>query len=107
MRPKRPRSWWQTIVADFETSGLTVTRFAALHDLHPESLRHWRSKLARELPAAGGMALVRVELAEVAPLAPQVLTAVVGPAELRVIIGTDPSYVGAVVAAIARAAQPC
>lgn len=107
MRPKRPRSWWQPIVADLQSSGLTVTRFAALHDVHPESLRHWRSKLARESPTATGMTLLRVELAEVAPLAPQVLTAIVGPAELRVVIGTDPGYVGAVVAAIARAAQRC
>jgi hypothetical protein len=38
---------------------------------------------------------------------PATLTALVGPAELRIAVGTDVDYVGAVVAAIARAAARC
>ena len=51
---------------------------------------------------------MRVELVETGPVStPAVFEALVGPAELRFAVGTDTAYVGALVAAIARAARPC
>jgi hypothetical protein len=52
------------------------------------------------------LSLLRVEVAP-AVVERETLTALVGPAELRIVVGTDAQYVGAVVAAIARAAARC
>jgi transposase-like protein len=103
---RHSRAWWREIIAKFISSGMSRFEFAARHGVHPESVRQWRREFRNEAPTVG--ALVRVELAEPAPAAaPAVFEASVGRAELRFAVGTDTAYVGALVAAIARAAQPC
>ena len=100
------RAWWCKTIADFIASGMNRLDFAARRGVHPESVRQWQRKVRSE-PAAVPT-LLRVELAEAEPaLAPAVFEAIVGPAALRVAVGTDPAYVGAVVAAIARAVARC
>ena len=100
------RAWWRETIADFSESGLSRCDFAARRGVHPESLRQWRRKIRDEATSSG--ALVRVEVTEPAPrIGLPVLEAVVGPAELRFAVGTDATYVGAVVAAIARATGRC
>lgn len=99
-------AWWRKTIAEFTASGLSRYDFAARRGVHPESVRQWRRKF-RDV-AQPRAAMVRVELAEPAPVAaPALLGAVVGPAELRFAVGTDASYVGAVVAAIAQATGRC
>jgi hypothetical protein len=71
-----------------------------------QSIRQWHRRLrAESVPT-----MVRVELPELPQATPAVSSAVlevvVGPAELRFVVGTDATYVGALVAAIARAV-PC
>ncbi len=100
------RAWWRKTIAEFNASGLSRFDFAAHRGVHPESVRQWRRKVRDE--GAPSASLVRVEVAEAAPMAaPALLEAAVGPAELRFAVGTDATYVGAVVAAIARATGRC
>lgn len=110
MRSRRDRRWWQTTVAAWQGSGRSAEEFSAEHDLHPATLRWWRRRL--EILAAeeseSALTVLRVEVAPSTPAPePAALTALVGPAELRIAIGTDAAYVGAVVAAIARAVDRC
>ncbi len=99
-RPRHLRAWWRHTVAEFAASGLTAKAFAAQHAVNVATLRWWRGELASEaLPG-----LVCVEITQ-APTPPAVLEARVGPAELRFAAGTDVAYVGALLAAIARAAS--
>lgn len=103
---RHTRAWWRKTISEFTSSGMSRFEFAARHGVHPESVRQWRREFRNEAPAGG--ALVRVELADPMPVAaPALLEALVGPAELRFAVGTDVTYVGAVVVAIARAAGRC
>jgi hypothetical protein len=96
-------TWWRKTIADFTASGLSRQDFAKHRGVHPESIRQWH----RKLRDASVPALVRVELPQATPaVSSAVLEIVVGPAELRFVVGTDTTYVGALVAAIARAV-PC
>ena len=105
MRTRHDRTWWQTTVAAWQTSGQSAEHFAAEHHCHPATLRWWRRHL--EILAAepvSTLTMLRVEVTSpVSEVVAGVLTAVVGPAELRITVGTDAAYVGAVVAAIAGA----
>jgi hypothetical protein len=106
MRTRHNRLWWQTTVTAWQSSGVSAEVFSVGRDIHPATLRWWGHRL--ELDAAEpapDLTLLRVEVAQSGIAQP--LTAVVGPAELRIAIGTDPAYIGAVVAAIARAVQRC
>ena len=114
MRTRHDRPWWQTTVTAWQGSGLTAEVFSAKRGINPTTLCWWRGRLAREAAEpASELTLLRVEVAEVeairepAPAHSVLLCALVGPAELRIAIGTDPAYIGAVVAAIARAVQRC
>lgn len=108
MRKRHDRSWWQSTVTAWESSGQRAEAFGADHDVHPASLRWWRRRLeldGAEAPPAE-FALLRVELAGGAPV-PAVLCAIVGPAELRFEVGADVGYVAGLVAAIAQAVGRC
>ena len=124
MFTRRNRPWWQATVAAWRQSGLTYREFAKAHDCHPATLNWWVRLLQREADELAGAQnhsapeparLVRVALAPNPPPARQyvvadacpTVVAIVGPAELRVAVGTDPGYVGVLVAAIARAVAPC
>jgi hypothetical protein len=69
MRARRSRTWWQSTVAAWRTSGLSAEQFAAEHGVHPGALR-WRRRQV-EIDAEGpftALALQRVEVADVAAL---------------------------------------
>ena len=95
-------TWWRKTIADFTASGLSREDFAKRRGVHPESIRQWHRRLRDESVPT----LVRVELPEATPaVSSSVLEVVVGPAELRFVVGTDTIYVGALVASIARAVR--
>lgn len=103
---RHSRAWWRETIAEFSASGLRRLDFAARRGVHPESVRQWQRAFRKETSPLAS--LVRVEVADPAPTAASaVFEASVGAAELRFAVGTDTAYVGALVAAIARAAYPC
>ena len=103
---RHSHAWWRETIAEFNASGLRGLDFAARRGVHPESVRKWQRVFRQETTPSGS--LMRVELVETGPVStPAVFEALVGPAELRFAVGTDTAYVGALVAAIARAARPC
>jgi hypothetical protein len=107
MRERHDRAWWTATVADWERSGLTAARYSADRGVHESTLRWWRTRLRRlPSPQSPSLALLRVEVPS-SMIEPATLTALVGAAELRIAVGTDADYIGAVVAAIARAAARC
>lgn len=107
MRERHDRAWWTATVADWERSGLRAARYSADRGVHESTLWWWRTRLRRlSSPQSPSLALLRVEV-PLSMVEPATLTALVGPAELRIAVGTDVDYVGAVVAAIARAAARC
>ena len=42
------RERWSRLIAEFESSGLTRTEFAAAHGFHPANLSNWKWRLIRE-----------------------------------------------------------
>jgi hypothetical protein len=107
MRERHDRAWWAATVRDWERSGLTAAQYSADRGVHRSTLRWWRTTLRRgQAPQSASLALLRVEVPP-SMVEPATLTALVGPAELRIAVGTDADYVGSVVAAIARAACRC
>lgn len=126
MFPRRSRSWWSATVSAWRKSGQDFRTYALANHCQPDSLRIWASKLdaqaraavaSRRRPAKAEPArLVRVELTDQMVSVPRIVVppppglsviAVVGAAKLHITIGTDPSYIGALVAAIAQAGGPC
>jgi hypothetical protein len=107
MGERHDRVWWQSTVSRWRESGQTSEQFGAANGVHPSTLKWWGGLLRRhEAARAPALSLLRVEVAP-AVVERETLTALVGPAELRIVVGTDAQYVGAVVAAIARAAARC
>lgn len=121
MRPRHNRQWWCDAVARWQQSSLTAGQFALANDICPDNFRWWRREIAREqapAPVDHQWSLVRVEVTELAAVdsvaapptassTPATLFAQVGPAELRIAVGTDVAYVGALIAAIGLAVRPC
>ncbi len=121
MHPRHNRRWWRDAVARWQQSALTAGQFAVANNICPDNFRWWRREIAREqapAPAAEHLQLVRVDVtglasvgdcvqAATAVLPPQMVLAHVGPAELRIAVGTDVAYVGALIAAIGQAVGPC
>lgn len=121
--PRRTRAWWSKTVAEFSVSGLDRQAFARRVGVHPDTLRYWLRELgeAGVRPPSGAAAFVEVELTDAgsAPLPAQAVQVpqasdgarsvaiVVGPAELRFEVGTEPRYLGALVAAVAQAMGRC
>lgn len=62
-RPRRSRAQWRDLIAEQEASGLSVTAFSREHDLCPQTVYGWRSRLARESPAPS-VAFVQLETSE-------------------------------------------
>lgn len=90
-------------MATFERSTLSAGRFCAVRGLTLATFRWWRSELRRggaEATAAEPVRLLAVEVADprLAGAAP-VVVAFSG-VEVRADVGTDPSYLGALVAEI-------
>jgi len=66
-RPRRSRSEWRQIITEQEASGLSIAAFCREHDLCPQTLYGWRSRLARTEPAPP-IAFVKVESSEETPV---------------------------------------
>lgn len=103
MRARRTREQWVSLVAMFERSALSAARFCAVRGLTLATFRWWRSELRRGgalATAAEPVRLLAVEVAEprIAGAAP-VVVAFSG-VEVRAVLGTDPGYLGALVAEI-------
>ena len=121
MHPRHNRRWWRDAVARWQQSSQTAGQFALANNVCPDNFRWWRREIAQEqapTPVGDQLSLVRVEVtgltaaSDVAdPTAtiavPATVMACVGPAELRIAVGTDVAYVGALIAAIGQAVRPC
>ena len=98
------RPWWRETVAAQLQSGLSVKAYAEQIGVKPDTLYWWKRQLRDEPQSSSS--LVRVEVIAPTPLLPTQPTfmqATVGPAELRFGTDVEPAYLGALVAAIARA----
>lgn len=127
MQEAHSRDWWRATVANWQASGQTAAAFAAGLGVNPKSLPWWQGKFRRESLAARSPAprFVEVQVPQTAPvpvpapapapaplrpaMAAQApgLVAHVGTVRFDVSIGTDPVYVAALLAAVAKAVSPC
>jgi hypothetical protein len=125
MQEAHSREWWRAAVANWAASGQTAAAFASGLGVNPKSLPWWQGKFRREgasrSPPAARFVEVQVPHAaprpEPAPAAlltlpavptqPQRFVARVGATHFEVQVGTDPSYLAALFAAVARAEIPC
>ena len=98
----RSRSWWKRTVSRWKSSGLTAGEFAAREGVSERTLRWWSSALRRGTRAERGS----TESAVLAPIEIEVPRATAGmrhveiaidSALLRVEVGADVEYVGALV----------
>jgi hypothetical protein len=104
MRAKRTREEWAAFVAELETSGESVERFCTKHRLERASLKWWRWRLRSERPARAmarsDVRLVPVDVVEVVTRTPTRVAVAISDVEVRVEVGTDVAYVGALVGAL-------
>jgi hypothetical protein len=102
-RPGQSRSWWQATVARWKRSGLTAAEFGEREDVSPRTLRWWSSALSCGTRAERGQAEMGPAPIEILLPAEQARAHVeisVEGAVLRVEVGTDAAYVGALVQAL-------
>lgn len=112
MRARRSRHEWSRIIGEFERSGGTEQAFCRRRGLKVATFRWWRSRLRHESTrgASGVVNLLPVELAAPSPaavasegaLSDGVVIEVAGVALVRVPLGVDVRYVGALVAELRR-----
>jgi hypothetical protein len=104
MGARRTREEWSGLVDELETSGESVQRFCAKHRVRLSRLKWWRWRLRSERRSAGlaqpGVRLLPVDVVDVASLRPASLVVAISGAELRIEMGTDVEYVGALVTAL-------
>jgi hypothetical protein len=106
MATKRGRRFWTRIIEEFEGSqaGETHEEFSARHGIEKTTFQRWlyalRNEHRRRTPPVVRLLPVRVEGMEAEHALSVDLGGGLG---LRVQVGTDPSYVAALVAAL----RPC
>lgn len=105
---RRTRSWWASTVARWRRSGLSAREFGAREGVSDRTLAWWSSTLRHGTRATRGSMV----LATVAPIEIEVPRVTIVPARnsaveiavadivVRVEVGTDVEYVGALVAAL-------
>ena len=100
MASRRTRQQWVSLMATFEGSNLSAAKFCAVRGLTLATFRWWRSQLRR-----GGMTaalepvrLLAVDVAEPPIAVAASVVVVFSGLEVRAEVGTDPGYVGALVA---------
>lgn len=105
---RRTRSWWASTVVRWRGSGLNARDFAAREGVSARTLTWWSSTLRRGTRASRGS----MELAIVAPIEIEVprragassrsmhVEIMTGDVVVRVEVGTDVEYVGALVSAL-------
>jgi hypothetical protein len=104
MGARRTREEWAALVEKLEASGGSVERFCTKHRVRASTLKWWRWRLRHERrPAALAMPsarLLAVDVIDIAPPRPTTLVIAASGLELRVEVGTDAEYVGALVSAL-------
>lgn len=104
MGARRTRGEWSGLVDELGASGDSMQRFCAKHRIRVSRLKWWRWRLGSERSSAAlarpGVRLLPVDVVDVAPLQPATLVVTISGAELRVEVGTDVEYVGALVSAL-------
>ena len=99
-RERHSRDWWAKTVGRWRRSGLVAAEFAAREDLSVTSLRWWSSALRRDTRALhGSVAIEPIEIA-VGGATGNAVEVAIGGAVVRCPIGTDVSYVAALVRAL-------
>lgn len=95
---------WSVLVDNLEASGESLQRFCAKHGVRVARMKWWRWRLRSERRAAGlakpGVRLLPVNVLDVTPVRPASILVAVSGAELRVEVGTDVEYVGALLSAL-------
>jgi hypothetical protein len=105
MGARRTREEWSGLVDELEASGDSLERFCAQRRVRVATLKWWRWRLrtAKRVSAQvaeRGVRLLAVDVVDRAPLRPAPIAVFVSGAELRVEVGTDVEYVGALVSAL-------
>ena len=101
---RRSRAFWKRLIAEVER-GATIARTAERHGVRPKTLTWWRWRLRREDAAVPNARLLPVVFragpARAITSRPEsVVIEARDDLSLRVLIGSDVSYVAALVAAI-------
>lgn len=119
MQEAHSRDWWRATVANWQASGQTAAAFATGLGVNPKSLPWWQGKFRRESLAARTPThrFIEVQVPQPAPIPapalpavtaqPHKLVAHVGMVRFDLPVGTDPVYVAALLAAVAKAVSPC
>ena len=104
MGARRTREEWASLVEKLDASTDSVARFCRRHRVRASTLKWWRWRLRSERrPAAltkPTTRLLAVDVIDVAPLRPTTLVIAASGMEVRVEVGTDIEYVGALVSAL-------
>lgn len=103
---RRSREQWTTLVDELEASGQPLSTFCARRGLPLRTLRWWRWKLATErrltpqsTPPVRMLTVDVVESAVPADAEDEVVLDV-GAVTMRVRVGTSPTYIAALIAAL-------
>jgi hypothetical protein len=102
MRAKRSRQEWAALLTELKVSGEPLAAFCARRQIKVASLKWWRWHLRNEGRSArstvrAGVRLLQVDVAGLAARpASKVILSILG-VKLRVEVGTDVAYVGALV----------
>lgn len=105
MAVRKNREQWVAIVAAFDQSGESLRKFCAKRRIRLASLKWWRWRL-RDSDAAAALVrkrksdevrLVPVDVIGLAASRPTGVTIALSDVEVRVEVGTDVAYVGALV----------
>ena len=106
MAVRKNREQWVAIVAAFEQSGESLRKFCARRRIRLASLKWWRWRL-RDARTASALVrksdevrLVPVDVIGLAASRPTGVTIALSDVEVRVEVGTDVAYVGALVGAL-------
>lgn len=103
MAARKNREQWVAVVAAFEKSGESLEKFCAKRRIRIASLKWWRWRLrdaraaVTTLVTSKDVRLVPVEVIGLAASRPTGVTIALADVEVRVEVGTDVAYVGALV----------
>lgn len=92
---KRSRAQWRQIVEDYASSGMSAVAFARQEGLNRNTFSWWRTELRKEVRASRApLTLVPVPDVPVRHPTEPVVVRFADGTELRVPVGTEPSWVG-------------
>ena len=101
---RRTREQWAALVAAFENANQPVAQFCAKRGVRPKTFAWWRWQLRETAPpGSNGVKLLRVDVVENATASSPKMTIAIDDVELRVDVGADVDYIGALVARLRRA----